>query len=105
METRRISASSSEDTTISMRGGKRTIAPEDFRAIFVESRFIGIGFDSGGLITRRPDLAALHIAKENVAAPAIASGIFTPARDGNIAPAAVARSGCRDHNRVTAIGK
>ena len=69
----------------------RAVAPDDFDAILEERRLVTIRFDAARLVPRRPHLAAVGIAKEDVRAPAIARRVLAPARDGEIAPAAVAR--------------
>src|SRR4029077_20639067 len=70
---------------------------------FVESRLVEFRFTADGLVARRPDMAAEHIAQKNVAAPRVAGGIFAPARSGDVAPAAVPRARRGEHQRIAAV--
>ena len=87
------------------RSGQRAVAPDNLGMVLVEHGLIGIRFDAGGLVASRPNTPGLLIAKKDVGAPAIARGIFAPASDRNIAPAAVARTRRGEHHGVAAVGK
>ena len=73
--------------------------------IFEENGLIGVRLDSGRLITGRPDAAGLLVAQINIFSPAVARQVFAPSRDGDVAPAAVARARRREHHGVAPIRK
>ena len=64
------------------RGGERAVAPHELRAILGEHDVVAVGPRAARLVGRRPDLAALDIAQEDVAAPIVARRVLAPARDG-----------------------
>ena len=86
-------------------GGDRAIAPDDFDAILEERRLVTIGFDSTGLVARRPHGAAVGIAKEDVRTPAIACRVLVPAGHREMTPAAVSRPRRGHHHGVPAVGE
>ena len=70
IETRRTSASSSGETATS---SVVVIVPSrlhDLGAILGERHLVAVRLDAARLIARRPDLAAAHVAQEDVRAPA-----------------------------------
>ena len=87
------------------RGGEDAVVAHEFRAILGEHDLVAVGPRAARLVGRRPDLAAGDIAQEDVAAPIVARRVLAPARDGVLAPAAVARAGGRQHHRVAAVGQ
>src|ERR1700688_5121297 len=82
---------------------KRSIASGNFGAILRKRDFIIVRPGAAGLKTCRPDEAVFNIAQVNIRPPRIAGDIFTPARYGEIVPAAVTRSCGGDHYGVTAV--
>src|SRR5260370_37767628 len=76
---------------------------------------LGTGLGENGLVTfsrlegrlpsRGPEGAAVQVAQIAEGAPAIARGVFTPARYGQVAPAAVTAPRAPDRHMVSAIGK
>ncbi len=81
------------------------MALPEFRTRLRENGFIAFGRAQGGLIRRGPEFPRRHIAQINKRSPAVARGIFAPAGDRQIAPAAVAAAGAADDHMVTAIGQ
>src|ERR1700674_4236920 len=73
--------------------------------ILEENGFVLIRFDSRGLKSGRPHISGLFVAQEDVLAPVIQSEVFAPTRDGQIAPAAVARAGGREHYGIASVGE
>src|ERR1700683_5754021 len=73
--------------------------------ILEENGFVLVGFNSGGLKTSGPDISGLFVAQKDVLAPVVELEIFAPARDGQIAPAAVARAGGGKHDGIAAVGE
>src|ERR1700677_1368429 len=73
--------------------------------IFIKNRFVGIRLDTSGLVACGPHIPGLLVTQENKTSPTIARGVFTPTSDGNIAPAAIARACCGEHDAVTSVGK
>ena len=55
------------------------------------------------LVGGRPELPARHVAEVAERAPVVAGGVFTPARDRDVLPAAVAAARIRDHHVVSAV--
>ena len=86
-------------------GGQAAVASDEFGAILGEHDVVAVGLRAARLVGGGPHLAALDIAQEDVAAPVVARRVLAPARDGPIAPAAVARAGGRQHHRVAAVGQ
>src|SRR5262249_2509620 len=76
---------------------------------------LGTGLGENGLVafarlesrlpSRGPGGAAVQVAQIAERAPAIARGVFTPARYGQVAPPAVTAPRARDRYMVSAIGK
>ena len=85
------------------RGGDVAVDADDLGAIFGEAHFIRARLTRGGLITRRPHASGVHVAQQQVAARVVARRVFAPAGHRQIVPAAVARSGRRDHHGIAAI--
>ena len=73
--------------------------------IFIKGRLVGIRLGAAWLIAGRPDISGLLVAEKNIGAPAVPGRVFTPASDGNVAPAAVPGACGRQHHSVAAIGK
>ena len=86
-----------------LRGRQVAITSRKLGTVFIEDYLIVIRLNPSWLEPRRPDLAAFDIAQENVGAPIITRRIFPPARDGELSPAAVARTGRGDHHRITTV--
>ena len=82
---------------------ERGVAADDFRAILEKGHVICVRLDDARLVASRQNFAAVNIAQEDISAPPVASDILTPTRQGDIAPTAIARAGCRDHCRVAAV--
>ena len=74
-------------------------------AVLEERRAVGVGLHAGGLVPRRPDVAALDVPQEDVRSPGVARGVLAPPCDGQVVAAAVARAGHRQHHHVSAIGE
>ena len=94
--------------------GDRAVAADDLRTILGEGDLVAVRLDAARLVARRPDLAALHIAKEEIGPPAVAGGVFPEAGDGDVANAGARRGaveaavpGARrgDHQRVAAVAE
>jgi hypothetical protein len=81
----------------------RGIGANEFRAILGKGHLIGLRLDSGRLITRRPESLALNVSQVDITTRVVACGVFPPARHSDIAPAAVARTGAREHYGVAPI--
>src|SRR4029079_16724644 len=62
-----------------------------------------IRLDPARLVARGPDLAALYVAQEDVAAPIVARAVFAPARDPEVSPVTVPRANARQHDRVATV--
>ena len=105
IDTRRTSASSSGETTTSRVVVKRAVAAHELRAILGEHDVVAVGPRAAWLVGRRPHLAAVDVAQEDVAAPIVARRVLAPARDGMFAPAAVARARGGQHHGVAAVGQ
>ncbi|MNZ63373.1 hypothetical protein D3C78_815180 [compost metagenome] len=86
-------------------GGQRVLALQELGVMFLEEHFAAGHFRAARLQRRRPHRAALGIAQEDEAAPVVTRGVLAPARHGDVAPAAVARAGRGDHQRIAAIGQ
>ena len=82
-----------------------SIPPGVFGPVFVERDFIVIGLGAARLEAGRPNIAAVNISEVDERAPVVAGGILTPARYGKAPPTAVARTGGRQHHRVTSVGQ
>ena len=85
------------------RRRERAVAARELGAILVEGDVVAVRLDAARLKARRPHVAAVDIAQEDVGAPVVAGRILAPARDRQIAPAAVSRAGGRQHHRVAAV--
>src|ERR1035438_347717 len=55
------------------RSAQRPVAPNELSAIFGETDFIVVRFNTGRLIRSGPGLAALRIAEKDVGSPAVRS--------------------------------
>src|ERR1019366_6075209 len=86
-----------------LRGRQPAIMARKLGAVFIEDYLIVIWLNPAWLESCRPDLTALDIPQENVGAPIITRRIFPPAGDGELSPAAVARTGRGDHHRITTV--
>ena len=103
--TRRTSPSSSPETSTSM-----LVASWPSRRMYSAwsspkrtSRCSGP--PAGRLRAGRPHGAAGGVAQEDERAPVVARRVLAPARDGDVAPAAVARPRGRQHHRVAPVGQ
>ena len=79
------------------------VAAPEFGAAFGEHRLVAVGALAGRLVRGRPELAADHVAQIEKRAPVIAGAVFAPARDREVAPAAVAAAGVGHHDMVAAV--
>src|SRR5688572_22274087 len=70
---------------------------------FGEGRAVGLGRTRGWLIGGRPERAVTDVAQIAEHAPAVTRGIGAPARDGEVAPAAVTAAGLCQHEMVAAV--
>jgi hypothetical protein len=86
-------------------GEHRTVGTDDFCAIFVKRRLVGVGLAAERLVSGRPRLAAGDIAQQHEEARRIADRILAPAGHGDVAPAAVAGAGGGNHHAVVVIGQ
>ncbi len=75
------------------------------RARLREDGFVAFRRAQGGLIRGGPELSRRQIAQINKRPPAIARGIFAPAGDRQIAPAAVAAAGAADDDMIATVGQ
>ena len=85
------------------RRRQRAVAPREGRVVLGED---DLGVDvlrAERLRRRRPRLPALHVAQEDERPFGVAGRVLAPARDGDVAPAAVAGPRRRDHHRVMAV--
>ena len=80
------------------------IAAAIFGATLGKNRLIVLRHFACWLIRSRPDFATVYIAQIAERAPVIAGGIFAPACDGEIIPAAIAATGGSHHHMVTTVG-
>src|SRR5664279_2538198 len=69
-----------------------------------ENGFATFGHPPARLMGGGPEFVGGQVAYINKSAPAIARGIFAPAGDGEVPPAAVAAAGAADHDVIGAIG-
>ena len=92
IETRRTSASSSEDTSNSSVGRQRPVLAREFGAILVEGDMIVVGFATARLKARRPDLVAVNVAQKNIGAEIVAGAVFAPAGHARAFPSGCSRS-------------
>ncbi len=81
----------------------RGVGANEFRAILGKGDLIGFRLDSDRLITRRPEGLALNVSQEDVTTRVVACGVFPPACHPDVAPAAVAGTGAREHYGVAPI--
>ena len=68
-----------------------------------EADLVAVGLHAARLVAGRPDGAGPRVPQEQVAAPGVARHVLAPARHGDVAPAAVAGSRGRDHDRVLPV--
>ena len=85
------------------RSEDATVPAGDFRAILEKCDFIAVRFASDGLISGRPNLAADHIAQEDVAAPGVTSRVLAPAGHGDAPPPAISGSGGGQHHGIVSV--
>ncbi|MNL25730.1 hypothetical protein D3C87_1472190 [compost metagenome] len=71
--------------------------------VFAKAYAAGVGSSAKGLSRGRPDGTGWNILEVHIGAPIIARGIFAPACQSDIPPAAIARSGTCDHHRIAAV--
>ena len=87
-----------------MRGRQGAVAADELGVVLAEHDFVVVRLDAADrLRAGGPDLAALRVAQEDEGAPVVAGRVLAPARDGDVAPAAVAGAGGRQHHRVAAV--
>ena len=84
-------------------GRDRAVAAQELGAVLGVGDLVAVGLGAGRLVAGRPDRAGVHVAQEEVAAPRVAGHVLAPAGHGEVAPAAVAGAGRRDHHRVAAV--
>ena len=85
------------------RGAHGPVAPNDLRAVLGERDRVAVRLAAPRLVAGRPGLAAVDVAKEHVRPPPVARDVLPPARDGEVAPAAVSRARRRQHHRVASV--
>ena len=68
-----------------------------------ERCLVGVGSPQCRLMRGRPDDPVGHIADITEGAPVVAGGVFSPTRDREVVPAAVAAAGAREHDVVPAV--
>src|SRR6185312_5746863 len=86
--------------------GRQCVAPEcEARDVFLELRLDFGGIDAEWLRSRRPGFTAVHVAKIEPAAPAVAGDVLAPTRDRQPFPSAPARARRGDHRRVVTVSK
>ena len=79
------------------------VAAAELRARFREDRLVLFRRLARRLVRRRPEDAARRVADVAERAPGVARGVFAPARDGDVLPAAVAAARVGDHHVIAAI--
>ena len=79
------------------------IAAAELHSRFRENRFVAVRLLERRLISRGPKLAAGRVAHIAKRAPGIAGGVFTPARNRQVFPAAVAATRVRNHHVISAV--
>ena len=87
------------------RGFEVAVEAGDATGAFRKDHFILVGLDRRRLETGGPDFAAFDIADENGCAATLAGDILAPARDSDVVPAGISRSGRGQHRRQPAIGQ
>ena len=87
------------------RRRQRAVAARHLDAILVEGQRIGVRLDAARLEACRPRHAAADVLDEEVGAVIVAGRVFAPARQRQIAPAAVSRASRRQHGGVATVGK
>ena len=85
------------------RGADGPVPPDDLRPVLGKRDRVAVRRAAPRLVAGRPGLAAVDVAKEHVGPPRVARDVLPPARDGEIAPAAVARARRRQHHRVASV--
>ena len=80
-------------------------APPELGPICAEDRRIRGVFHIQRLMRCRPGSIAFFLPQIKEHPPIVPSRIRTPARDIEVAPAAVARAGIRDHQRIPAVAE
>ena len=103
IETRRTSASSSAETSTSSVVVSVPSRRMNSARSSVKVDVVAVGLDAARLIAGGPDVAAVDVAQEDVGAPVVARRVLAPARDRQIAPAAVAGAGGGQHHGVAAV--
>ena len=79
------------------------VASGDLDAILVEIDSIFIRLRARRLKARRPNSAALRVAKKNVRSAIVSRGVLPPSRDGEVAPPAVSGTGRGQHHGIGSI--
>ncbi len=85
------------------RGHQVAIAADDLGAVLGEAHFVDSGLHGAGLVAGRPGSPAVDVTQQEETSGVVARGVFAPARDRQVVPAAVTRARGRDHDRVAAI--
>ncbi len=85
--------------------GDGAVAAPDLGAVLGEDDLVAVRLDAARLEARRPDLAALHVAQEDEAPPAVAGDVLPEAGDRQLPHPAVAGAGRRQHHRVAAVAE
>ncbi len=87
-----------------LQGGRdHAVGTNDLRPVLGEGHRVAVGLNAAGLITRGPHGAALDVSQKQIAAAVVARGVFAPTRHAQIAPAAIAGAGTREHDRIAAV--
>ena len=81
----------------------RPVVPDELGAILGERDVVAVRLHAARLVAGGPHVPGLHVAQEDVAPPVVAGDVLAPARDAEIAPAAVPGAGARQHHRVPAV--
>ena len=79
------------------------VAAAKLRARLGENRLVGVGPLERRLVGGRPERAGAGVADVAKRTPVVAGGVFAPARDGAILPAAIAATGIGDHHVIAAV--
>ena len=84
-------------------GRDRAVATGELGVILRVGDLVAVRLRAAGLVARRPHRAGVHVAQEEIAAPRVAGHVLAPAGHRHVAPAAVAGSRGRHHDRVPPV--
>ena len=82
---------------------QRAIPARDFGTVLEKTGVVSVRFHAARLIPCRPDFIGLLVAQIDVGTPAIPRRVLSPARYGDIAPTAIARSSGGQHHSVSPV--